>query len=93
MTKGYLIKSGARAFETLSAKLNMLQNISNYNYPYDYTKQREQIVKEITVDDIKELSAKYANPDKMIYLVVGDARTQLAKLEGLGFGKPVLIND
>ena len=28
----------------------------------------------------------------MIYLVVGDANTQLDKLEQLGFGKPVLLN-
>ena len=28
----------------------------------------------------------------MIYLVVGDAKTQLDKLEQLGFGKPVLLN-
>jgi zinc protease len=29
----------------------------------------------------------------MIYLVVGDAKTQLNKLEGLGFGKPELLNE
>ena len=28
----------------------------------------------------------------MIYLVVGDAATQLDKLEGLGFGKAILLN-
>ena len=28
----------------------------------------------------------------MIYLIVGDAATQLEKLEGLDFGKPVLLN-
>ena len=29
----------------------------------------------------------------MIYLIVGDAATQLDKLEALGFGKPVLLNE
>jgi len=28
----------------------------------------------------------------MIYLIVGDAETQLDKLENLGFGKPILLN-
>jgi len=87
-----MIKSNARAFETLGRKLNMLTNISNYNYPDDYAKQREAIVKEMTVSDIKTLAEKYLDADKMIYLIVGDAATQLEKLEGLGFGKPVLLN-
>ena len=93
VTKGYLIKSNARAFETLSAKLGMLNEISNYNYADSYAKQREDIVKNSTIADIKRLSEKYLNADKMIYLIVGDAETQLKKLELIGFGKPVLLNE
>ncbi|RNC86822.1 MAG: insulinase family protein [Winogradskyella sp.] len=92
VTKGFTLKSGARAFETLGAKLNMLSNISDLGFDDDYAKQREEIVKALTVDDIKALGEKYIRPDKMIYLVVGDAATQLDKLEQLGFGKPVLLN-
>lgn len=92
VTKGYLIKSNARAFETLSAKLEMLYDISNYNYADDYAKQQETIVKKITLDELKKLSEKYLNADKMIYLVVGDAETQLKKLEQIGFGAPILLN-
>ncbi len=92
VTKGYMLKSGARAFETLSSKLNMLTNISNYNYPDDYAKQRENIVKALTVEDVKALAQKYIHPDKMIYLIVGDGATQLKKLEKLGMEKPVLLN-
>ena len=29
----------------------------------------------------------------MNYLVVGDAATQMEKLEVLGFGKPILLNE
>lgn len=92
VTKGYLIKSNARAFETLSSKLEMLYDISNYNYADDYAKQQENIVKNSTVDSIKKLSENYLNPDKMIYLVVGDAETQLKKLSQIGFGEPILLN-
>jgi len=91
-TKGFLIKSNARAFETAGAKLNMLENISKYGWKYDYVKGREQIVKGMTVQQIKDLSQKYLNSDKMIWLVVGDAKTQLPRLKELGFGEPVLIN-
>ena len=45
----------------------------------------------MTVSRIKELSAKYLNPDRMIWLVVGDAKTQLSRLKELGFGDPVVI--
>ncbi|GAA4270913.1 pitrilysin family protein [Aquimarina gracilis] len=93
ITKSSLIKSNARAFETFNSKLNMLINISEFNYPDDYVTQREAIVNNMTVDEVKRLSNTYLDPNKMIYLVVGDAKTQLKKLEQLGFGTPVLLND
>ena len=92
-TKGFLIKSNARAFETMGAKLNMLQNISSYNLKADYVKDREKIVNEMTVDRIKALANTYADPTKMIWLFVGDAETQLDRLNELGFGKPTLLNN
>ncbi len=90
-TKSFLIKSNARAFETAGAKLNMLENISKYGWKYDYVKGREKIVNDMTVARIKELSQKYLDTDKMIWLVVGDAKTQLPRLKELGFGEPILI--
>ncbi len=91
-TKGFLIKSNARAFETSFAKLGMLENISKYGWKYDYVKGREQTVKAMTLQQIKDLSQKYLDADKMIWLVVGDAKTQLPRLKELGFGEPILIN-
>lgn len=93
ITKGYTLKSSARAFETLGAKLNMLSNISNYGYADDYAKQRESIVKGLSVADVKALAEKYITPNQMIYVIVGDAKTQLSKLKDLGFGEAVLLND
>lgn len=91
-TKSFLIKSNARAFETSFAKLNMLDNISKYGWKYDYVKDRESVVKAMTVQQIKDLSAKYLDANKMIWLIVGDAKTQLPRLKELGFGDPVLLN-
>ncbi|NQU86716.1 MAG: hypothetical protein HQ541_13240 [Mariniphaga sp.] len=87
-----MIKSNARAFETAGAKLNILKNISSYNWNYDYVKEREEIVNNLTVERIKELAGKYVDSEKMIWLVVGDAESQLDRLKQLGFGDPVLIN-
>ncbi len=92
-TKGFLIKSNARAFETAGAKLRMLQNISAYGWEYDYVKKREEIVRGMTIDRIKELSQQYLDANKMIWLVVGDAQTQFDRMKDLGFGEPILIND
>jgi zinc protease len=91
-TKSFLIKSNARAFETSFAKLGMLNNISKYGWKYDYVKQREAIVKAMTVDKIKDLSGKYLNANQMYWLIVGDAKTQLPRLKELGFGEPILLN-
>ncbi len=92
-TKGFLIKSNARAFETMRAKLTMLDNISEYGLSTDYVKDREAIVKNMTVNKIQNLAKTYLNPDKMIWLVVGDAETQLKRMKELGFGEPILLND
>lgn len=90
-TKGFLIKSNARAFETSGAKLNMLDNISSFGWKPDYVKSREAIVNAMTVQEIRELSGKYLDTNRMIWLVVGDAKTQLPRLKELGFGEPILI--
>lgn len=91
-TKSFLLKSNARRFETLGAKLNMLEKMSDYGWDASYVKEREDIVKNMTIDQISDLARKYANPDKMVWVVVGDAETQMDRLEALGFGEPVLIS-
>ena len=92
VTKSYMIKSNARKFETLGAKLNMLREISDFGYDYDYIKNREKLTEELGVLEIQDLARKYVDPDRMYYLIVGDAETQMEKLEELGYGKPVLLN-
>ena len=91
-TKSFLIKSNARRFETLGAKLSILGNISAYGWSSEYPKEQENVVRNITVEDVKELAANYLNADRMIYLVVGDAETQMARLTALGLGQPVLLD-
>ncbi len=91
-TKGFLIKSNARAFETAGSKLGMLENIAKYNFKSTYVKDREEIVKNMSISRIQELSKNYLDVNKMIWLVVGDAQTQLPRLKELGFGDPILLN-
>lgn len=92
VTKGFTLKSGARAFETLRAKLNMVSEISDFGLADDYVSQQEDEVKTLTVDEVKRLYRDYVHPNKMIYLIVGDKKTQFERLEALGFGSPILLN-
>ncbi len=92
-TKSFLIKSNARAFETARAKLRMLSNMSTYGWKSDYVKEQEAIVNNMTKERVKELANKYINPDKLIWLVVGDAETQFERMKELGYGTPILLNE
>ena len=91
-TKNVLLKSNARRFETLGALRGMLESIAKYDLPFDYIKDQERIVQNMTIDDHNELARKYINPDMMNYLIVGDATTQLEPLKSLGFGNPILLD-
>ena len=91
-TKSFLIKSNARAFETVQSKMGMLENISKYGWKPGYVKEREAIVQNMTVGQIRNLSQQFLDPNKMIWLIVGDAATQLPRLSALNFGEPILIN-
>ena len=90
-TKDALLKSNARNYETLGALLGMLQTISIYGLPIDYVKREEAFLKGYTAVQHKQFAQKYLVPSKLCYVVVGDAATQMAPLEQLGLGKPVLV--
>ncbi len=91
-TKNVLLKSNARRFETLGALRGMIDNIATYGFPFDYIKDQEKIVRKMTVESHNELAQKLIRPDEMIYLVVGDAATQLEGMKSLGFGDPILLD-
>ena len=69
----------------------MLSYIGKYGFSDDWVKKEEDIIRNMTIDDHKAVTGKYFDPDRMIYVVVGDAATQMKPLEKIGFGKPVLI--
>ena len=90
-TKDALLKSNARGFETLGSLLGMLNNISSYNLPFDYIKQEEKFVKNLSIEQHNELVRKLIDPSRMYYVIAGDAETQMEGLKKVGFGDPVLI--
>jgi zinc protease len=91
-TKNALIKSNARGFETLGALRGMLDNIAKYNLPFDYVKDREDEVRNMTLEEHRMLAQKYINTDIMTCVIAGDAKTQLKKLKDLSMGEPILVD-
>ncbi len=89
-TKDALMKSYARNFETLGALQGMLQDISSYNLPFDYVKQEEDFIRNLTEEQHQQLAQKYLDPSKMYFVIAGDANTQMQALEKIGLGKPQL---
>lgn len=91
-TKSFLLRANAGAFETGGAKLGLLSAMSAYGFPADYVIKREQIVREMDVPRIQSLASTYLDPSRMVWLVVGDARTQVPRLRALGLGEPILLD-
>ncbi len=91
-TKDALIKSNTRRFETLGSLQGMISQIARYGLPDDYIKEQERIIQEMTLERHQQLAQQYLPADRMIYLVVGDAETQLEPLKELGLGDPILLD-
>jgi zinc protease len=89
--KDCMILSNALQFETNRSLVGMLSTMSKYGLPDDYIKKEENVIKGMTIEEHKAITDKYIVPDKMYYVIVGDASTQLKPLEKIGFGKPVLV--
>ena len=87
-----LLRANAGRLETLRAKLRVLQAMSAYGFPADYVLGREAIVRDMTVERVRELAQRYVDPTRMIWLVVGDARTQAPRLSALGLGEPTMLD-
>jgi zinc protease len=91
-TRNAMIRSNAGKFETIGSLMGMLHDISTFNLPADYVKREEQLAEKITLDQAKAAYSKYIQPDKMVYVVVGDARTQFERLKEAGLGEPVMLD-
>lgn len=91
-TKNALIKSNARRFETQFSLLGMLQEMSNYGLSPNYIEDEEAIIKNMTLEQHKELANKYLDESIMAYLIVGDATTQYPQFKDMGFDEVMLVD-
>ncbi len=91
-TRISLLRTMSGSFETPDALLGLLRDISVYGLSEDFPLQREKILKEMTLEQAKAVIAENIDFDKMIIVVVGDAKSQLSGVKELNLGKVLLIN-
>ncbi len=92
LTRRSILRANAGAYETTGALVGMLCSMSAYGLPDDFVKQREKVLRQIGVDDVRRIAARWIDPGRMTYIVVGDAATQLDGLALCGLGSPVLLD-
>ena len=90
--KNMVIKANSRRFETLDSQLNMLEEISRLGLEDNYIATQQEFVQNASLKDIHQVIKQHLNEQQMIYLVVGDAETQLERIKGLGYGEPVELD-
>lgn len=93
VTRSALSRSRARAFESAGAKLGVLEAIGDYGLPVDYLSREAAVVESMTIEQVQALADRLIDTDAMVFVVVGDAASQEARLEALGYGPPVRINE
>ncbi len=81
-TQGAITRSRAAAFERLDSLSDILRMISLYDRPKDYLAREEQILKGIRLSEAKDVIARKLNLDDFVIVVVGDAKTQLKRIDG-----------
>jgi zinc protease len=80
-TQQKIVKSSARAFESLGAKLGTVANIGALGLSDRYVEDEQKQLLDMTPEEFQRVAREYFAEDKMVYLIVGDAATQLAEVE------------
>jgi len=83
--KSAIGQSDARKYETAFQKAAFLNNIARYNLDPNYVKKQNEILQNITKEDIHALAKKYLPAEKMNIMLVGDKAAIKPGLEKLGY--------
>ena len=92
LTKNKLIKQNALRFERLGSLLDLLDTMSKFDYPDTYIQSQQDILNSMSLIDAQLLAKTQFNANKMYFVVAGDAKTQLKRIEKLGYGKPIVLD-
>ncbi|VAV97812.1 Putative peptidase, partial [hydrothermal vent metagenome] len=91
-TRQKLIKENTRAFESLNAKLGVLQNISKYGKTKKYVEEEQSELVAMPLDEYQRIAKTYLDEAQMVYLIVGDKATQFAPVNEFAGGKLIELD-
>ena len=83
--KNAISQSEARKYETLMQKATLLYTILKYNLANDYTTKQNEMLKNISTEQINTLAKKWLQVDKMKIVLAGDKAKIAPGLERLGY--------
>lgn len=91
--KSAIGQSDARKYETAFQKAAFLNNIIRYNLDKNFVAKQNEILKNMTREEINALAAKHLPVDNMHIVIVGDKEAIKPGLEKLGYEVIEVDND
>lgn len=82
----------ALTFETPGQIAGSMQNLVLYDLPDDYYEKYLENLDAVSLDRVKEVSARYFDSSRMAVVVVGDLKLVRNGIEGLNLGEIVLCD-
>ena len=91
-TKDVMFKENAAAFEMPDARLDLLSEMTVDGLPVDDLKRQEQLLKRMTLPEAKACIRNWLDYDRMFFVVVGDAASQLDRIRKSGLGEVKVVD-
>ncbi|RIJ22179.1 insulinase family protein [Henriciella barbarensis] len=92
LTRQKVVKANTRAFESLSAKLGILHEISEYDRPIDFVEQEQQALVSMPLEEYQRVISEYLAEPQMTWVIVGDAETQLEPVTDFAGGDVTVLD-
>lgn len=92
VTKNKVLKSNTLSYESLGSKLSLLRESSKYAKPTNFIEADQQELMKMTVADFQSVINQYMKESDMVYLIVGDKKTQLDEVKKFRSNVIVLDN-
>ena len=91
-TKDAMFKENAAAFEMPDARLDLLSEMTVDGLPVEDLKRPEQLLKRMTLPEAKACIRNWLDYDRMFFVVVGDAASQLDRIRKSGLGEVKVVD-
>lgn len=97
-TKNSMAQSEAMKYETPYQKISFLKRILDFNLPQDFTSKQNELLKNISLEEVNSIAKKSLPYKNMIILIIGNRESAYSKLKYLPYelyeinSKGVIIN-